>query len=482
MSHKTPKSSCMDTGGFFLKHPPLLPLRGIHLDFKGLPPTPKRLLELIEIVALARYNVIIVEWEDMFPWNFDKSFRSPHCYSPGQIRRFREKAEEFGIGIIPLVQSIGHMENVLRHPKYRHLRELPHDSFCLNPMAKDSARLVQGIIDDVLELLPDARYFHLGGDEAWSLGKGQGSGQFVARHGKAELYLKYMEPFLENLRSCGIRPMLWHDMMIEWDEENLRRIAAQADLVTWGYLGHPDNSERHYATRHIEKLHKSGVQLWAGTAYKGADGQSADIPDIPKREENAVGWMDIAKRYAYKGAITTGWSRYSTHRIQCEPIDACLDSLVEHGIILHDGETPAGGIKSCVEFLETAGEKKRFEKCRKSMDDLKSLRQKAWRIIQSLHEQFALSEEYPERKGSFMECIQLNLLKDEIKAADRIATDVKNTFSGLVPAASICEYLDVRLHPLRTEYNNFDARIKKLDPPAWRAFHSKTIFQDGIGF
>ncbi len=81
-----------------------------------------------------------------------------------------------------------------------------------------------------------------------------------------------------------------------------------------------------------------------------------------------------------------------------------------------------------------------------------------------------------------MECIQLRLLKDEIKAADRIAADVKKTFSSLVPASSIREYLDARLHPIKTEFKNFDARIKKLDPSAWRAYHSKRFFQDGIAF
>ncbi|MHB1155916.1 MAG: hypothetical protein ACYC26_03650 [Phycisphaerales bacterium] len=55
-------------------------LRGVHLDLKGVPPTFERLLSLLDVFAAARYNVLLVEWEDSFPWTVDLRFRSETAY------------------------------------------------------------------------------------------------------------------------------------------------------------------------------------------------------------------------------------------------------------------------------------------------------------------------------------------------------------------------------------------------------------------
>src|SRR5690606_39634017 len=52
--------------------------------------------------------------------------------------------------LIPLVQCLGHMETPLSLPDYKHLRELPHDSYVLNPLAAGARELVQKMVDDVV--------------------------------------------------------------------------------------------------------------------------------------------------------------------------------------------------------------------------------------------------------------------------------------------------------------------------------------------
>ncbi len=454
---------------FFSSRNPAVSVRGVHLDLKGLPPTPKRMIGLLELIAAARYNAVLAEWEDTFPWTVDKRFRSPYAYTAKDIRDFHRVAAGLGIEFIPLVQCLGHMETPLNVAKYRKLRELPHDCFGLNALAKGARDLVQAMVDDVIALMPGLKHFHLGGDEAWTMGRHPDTKKFIEKHGKAKLYLQHVEPILDNLNARGIRPILWHDMMSEWDGEALKALAEKADLLTWGYGGHPDNCQYHCNTRYLKKFHENGITLWGGTAYKGADGHNVDLPVIRNREENALAWMDIAGRFNYKGVITTAWSRYSTHRVQCEPIDACLDSLVEHGIIFHDGKAPEGGIETCVKFLEAAGEKKRFEACRNSMEKLASIRQRGWKNIQNLQEQLALSEKYPIRRGSFVECGELRNLRNIVKEAESVAAEVKKAFAGLVPKLSMQEYLESRIDPIKLELKGLDARTKKVDPQGWRA-------------
>ena len=80
----------------FHRSTPLIPIRGVHLDLKGLPPTPTRLLEFLDRFAAARFNCILVEWEDSFPWSVDPRFRSPTAYTSGEVEQFHRRALQLG--------------------------------------------------------------------------------------------------------------------------------------------------------------------------------------------------------------------------------------------------------------------------------------------------------------------------------------------------------------------------------------------------
>ncbi|HXK44545.1 MAG TPA: hypothetical protein PL060_01235, partial [bacterium] len=66
---------------FFVRSTPAITIRGIHLDLKGLPPTPSRLVELLELCAEARINCVLVEWEDMYPWKTYPELQNDTAYS-----------------------------------------------------------------------------------------------------------------------------------------------------------------------------------------------------------------------------------------------------------------------------------------------------------------------------------------------------------------------------------------------------------------
>jgi len=151
----------------FTSDKPVIGQRCVHLDLKGTPPTPERLIKLLKVFSAARYNSVLVEWEDSFPWTVDERFRSETAYSPAIIRKFVKTADDLGIEIIPLVQCLGHMETPLHLPEYAHLRERPYDESVLNPLAPGARSLIEKMVDDVLALMPGVKRFHLGGDEAW---------------------------------------------------------------------------------------------------------------------------------------------------------------------------------------------------------------------------------------------------------------------------------------------------------------------------
>jgi len=143
---------------------PVFPIRGIHLDLKGCPPAYQALMDLLPLYKVAGYNAILIEWEDMFPWTVNEKMRCETFYTETEVKSIHEKAQSLDLEIIPLVQSLGHMETPLHLPEYSSLRESPDSTSDLNPLAPGAGDLVMAMINDVLALTPDCRYFHIGGD------------------------------------------------------------------------------------------------------------------------------------------------------------------------------------------------------------------------------------------------------------------------------------------------------------------------------
>jgi hexosaminidase len=466
----------LSTKKLFTAATPVVLRRGIHLDLTGLPPTAERLLELLELFAAARYNVVLVQWEDSYPWTVDERFRSPTAYSPEDIVRFRDKAAALGLELIPLVQCLGHMETPLSVPGYEHLRELPDDETGLNPLAPGARELIQSMVDDVLKLMPDVRYFHLGGDEARTFGQNPETEAYIDAHGKGALYLHHVEPVLDALNRRNIRPILWHDMMVDWDSPALTALGRKCDLMVWGYDGHPDIAPATHNTACIERFVEHGMTLWGASAYKGCEGNaperhSSDLPDLAEREENALAWAELTQRFDLAGVLVTAWSRWGVDTVQCVPIDAALDALLMVASCLHDGHPPAGGLEACLAALEEWGERARFDACRSSMERLTDLRRRGWIAVMHSRQQLVLAKRdsrRPSARNPRLGMKPLAQLGGIVKEAERLSNEIKQCFAGLLEPIWIEEYLATRLTPFHDEYAELRRIADALPVPAGR--------------
>jgi hypothetical protein len=284
-------------------------------------------------------------------------------------------------------------------------------------------------------------HFHLGGDEAFTFGQHPDTEAFIANHGKAALYLHHVQPLCDMLASRGIRPILWHDMMVEWDEASLARLGRMADVMVWSYRGHvPDEV--------IARFRVAGLRPWGACAFKGADSRGdGELPDVAARVANAAGWAEAARRHDLVGVVATGWSRYSTHRWQCEPIDGALDALVKVGGTLR-GAAPMDD-RQAEDMLRATGNWDRFTACRGALTRLSEAKRETWQFIILSHEQAALERLDPARRGSGILTELHRIAALHLAAAETASHDVRRALVGLVDNHWIEQFVQERLEPLR---------------------------------
>jgi hypothetical protein len=250
------------------------------------------------------------------------------------------------------------------------------------------------------------------------------------------------------LLAKGIRPILWHDMMHEWDEAALARIKDKADLMVWSYQGHPDAQTRGaFSTKTIERFHKAGIALWGAAAYKGADSRGdADLPDMSRRMANVKAWGELAGRFELHGLVATAWSRYSTHRVQCEPIDGALDVLVQTGAVWHEGEKFSED--ECAKVLESIGELERFRTCRAALVKLAEAQKEAWYGVLLCREQAVCERLDERRRGSGAMQGLIKFAQGQAKAMESAAAELRGALAGSMDELWISRYLAERIEPV----------------------------------
>ncbi|MCD6290544.1 MAG: family 20 glycosylhydrolase, partial [Anaerolineae bacterium] len=210
---------------------PGLALRVFHLDLKDQMLSFDYILRLIDRLASLRYNVLLVEYEDKFPYSGDIIPAHPERLTLDEVATLIEHCRERGIEVVPCVPTLGHLEFVLYHRP-----ELAETDarYQVCPLKPEALALIKRMIDEVLALHPTSRFLHVGGDETWYLGRCPACRRVAAREGVAALYGRFMRDVLAHVLERGKRPWLWADMALAHPDV-LTYIPRESVFVDWEY-------------------------------------------------------------------------------------------------------------------------------------------------------------------------------------------------------------------------------------------------------
>ncbi|XP_075296868.1 hexosaminidase D isoform X3 [Opisthocomus hoazin] len=309
--------------------------RLVHLDLKGAPPRARYLAEVLPLLRALGATGLLLEYEDAFPYAGPLELvRAPHAYSAGEVRAVLRQARAQGLEVVPLVQSFGHMEFVLKHKEFAHLREVKVFPNALNPHKEESRALVKAMIDQVMALHEDVTWFHIGCDEVYYLGEGEESKQWLQQQDNTleKLCLSHIKAVASCVVSSypTVTPIVWDDMLRGISEETLAEsgVPQLVQPMIWDYAADLDVEGKVHL---IEKYRRCGFsKVWFASAFKGATGVNQSLTLIGHHLKNHLRWLQVASSSpadVLEGIALTGWQRYDHFSVLCELLPVAIPSL-----------------------------------------------------------------------------------------------------------------------------------------------------------
>ncbi|MBN1346754.1 MAG: family 20 glycosylhydrolase [Phycisphaerae bacterium] len=227
-------------------------------------------------LALMGFNMAMLYTEDTFALEGEPYFGYQRgAYTAEELRDIDAYARRLGIEMIPCVQTLGHMAQILKWPAYADVKDTRTVMLAEEPK---TLALIEKIIRHWSEVF-GTRRIHVGMDETHDLGRGV----YMDRHGYRdgfEIFNEHLGRVVKLCEQYGLRPMIWSDMYFRlgsktgdyYDkdarvpDEARAKIPKQAQLVYWDYY-HKDEAfyedwiERHRALG-FEPIMGSGVWTW----------------------------------------------------------------------------------------------------------------------------------------------------------------------------------------------------------------------------
>lgn len=187
---------------------PLLSYRAIHLDVKHHLEKTEYYYKLLDKLAKYKINAILVEMEDKLKYKRQPLIGSADALSIEEWIKISNYAMERNIEISPLIQGLGHVSFVLKHDKYKELRDDPKSDWAFNPLDPKTYNVQFDLYLDAIEATPHGKYLHIGGDEVHTTGRKSGKSAL-------ELQLIWLNKVCKFAEEHNRIPIFWDDMPLK---------------------------------------------------------------------------------------------------------------------------------------------------------------------------------------------------------------------------------------------------------------------------
>ena len=276
-----------------------------HVDLRVQVMPMPALKALAKEISAMGFNALIMEWEATYPFGQHSIISNRYAYSREEVTEFIEYSEALGLDVIPLQQSLGHVEYILMHERYAYLRADRRDLSQIDPTRLDAARdLFSELYSDMLST-HRSQYVHIGGDETRILDCKrcqEAWGEDGEEAGKSRLYVEYMKMIAEIVIAEGKTPLLWADMILAHPDA-IADMPKKVIYIDWNYGWAFDRFGENPRTL----IEKHGLTFWGASSIRSSP-DDYHVTSWSKHMNNQAVYASFARESGFEGMVLTSWS------------------------------------------------------------------------------------------------------------------------------------------------------------------------------
>lgn len=292
--------------------------------------------KLVRVLALNGFTELQLYTEDTYEIAEEPYFGHLRGrLTEEEIKRLADYAALFGIELVPCIQTLAHLNTLLRWQKYQ-------DYFDNGDILFAGEERVYELIGNMLKAARRAYRsdrINIGMDEAALLG----AGRYFDKHGyvpRAQIMQKHLGRVLSLCEKYGFRPMMWSDMFFRpayngqyyaADEEItpvfLRSFSGQnVELVYWDYY-HDDPAV-------YEKMIAKHAALTENFSFAGGAWKwSGFAPLLSLARRNSAAALAACRKCGVRSLMLTAWG---DNGAECSPF-AVLPVIAQYSDACYGG-------------------------------------------------------------------------------------------------------------------------------------------------
>jgi len=279
------------------------------------------------------YSQLYLHLEDAVEYPSLPGVARRGAYSHRDLGRLVRAAGAAGIGVVPIVNLLGHTQYLLKVPGLRDLNELRGPDGRALPLGQVSP-LHPRLPEIAARLLHDVAPFctagivHVGLDESYHLGRHPRSRAEIATRGLEGHFAAHVRRLHGLAADRGLRLGLWADMLalLPGAIPGLPRDVIAYDWYYYPFPRRPRMELRNFAGYDLAApLRARGIEYW-GCPMDGAF-RHEPLPIIRERLANIVSWWRRCRQTGAAGLLVTSWEPQRTGAELPQLVDAAAAGL-----------------------------------------------------------------------------------------------------------------------------------------------------------
>lgn len=278
-----------------LEDAPDLKMRGVLIDIsRGKVPTLETLKSVVDFMVGVKLNLLMLYTEHVFRFRRHPLIgQDDSPMTAWELRDLDGYAAERHVQLLPTLQSLGHMQHILKYPRYAGLAE-SEKKWSLSPAVEETYAFLDDLYSEYLGNFRSS-WFNANCDEPVDLGKGR-SKEWAEKEGPGAVFAAHLERVRALAAKHGKRTMAWADVVHEHPDA-IPRLPEELVLIDWWYeANHDFDRVRVFVDHRIPFLAAAGTSSW-----------NTLFPRVTNAIANIRGYADAAKRHGALGLITTDW-------------------------------------------------------------------------------------------------------------------------------------------------------------------------------